>query len=88
MVSVPAQDHLCSATSSCDCAHQSLNDLGDMVSAAQLCNLTFQSILDGQKGYDDDSKLNSLALVKLAFKNWSDVDLLCSFSDLTACAGS
>lgn len=49
---------------------------GDMVSAAQSYNITFKSILDGHKGYDKYSKLNSLALVKLVFKIWSNVDLL------------
>lgn len=41
---------------------------GDMHSAAaQSFNLTLQAILDGHKGFGDDSKLNSLALVDLIF---------------------
>lgn len=42
----------------------------------QSLNFGLQSILDRHKGFGDDSKLNSLALVKLVFKIWSVVDLL------------
>lgn len=47
----------------------------DMISAAQSFNLDLQTILDENKGYGDESKLNSLALVKLVFELRKDVDL-------------